>query len=584
MRHATLRLGLAAALVALSSCRTTDTRPGLSGLRADGDALRAAKPVPVFVVIGGYGTCKAMAFDAAYKSPFDGRVWASSPYYRELFAGTGTVEHGNSMVSSFLGNTFFRDTYKEFWRGDGDWEATTIFACHSADTAFDKQEFVWWNPTAARDTATIAAKTDPNERYAAMGFDWFYLKTPPADDAGDPYARDGYRGGFQGFDRFTAAVKKLAADLNPNGVVRPVYLLGHSMGGYAATRLAASLEKDVDLLGLLSVDPISPGRCPAVKLDWWTNVYDVALTGVALTSVRKLPGCMSGFPPDLLPFAAKARQILAANNERLGWAADKKSYFHYYQDQFAVLRSGPNPYAQVNVLKRYETVKVKSGLRLLFFGPIISYFDGDLQAGRALNAHVAVNLDDEVWKWAPGSGRTDSWIGYRHRADALSFNHEPGAQLKWSESGLRQPLEASLGGVGLVLAGEAEGDGTAIFDYFENFQTTAVSSSALEGVLQKDQGVRYHCSPRATKDLVAVGADETMLGKQTILCYDGTDDADPGARSAILVARDGAMLEVSRDPVPEGNVRVEASAAERAGSSFAGKAGSVVALPPDGGK
>ncbi len=531
-------LGLCAAALAAAGCRTSESK---ATLREAGTSAAAAPkaPEPVFVVTGGFGTCKPMAFNGGYKSPFDGRVWSGSAYYKDLFAGTGSVEHGNSMVSSFLANTFQLNTYKNIWLGKGDWEQNVIFACHSPDTAFDKQEFVWWNPSLAKSAAQIRATTTNDERYAAMGFDWFYLKTPTPGTYADPYARDGYRGGSQGLPRFVAAIKKLAADLNPGGGLRPVYLLGHSMGGYMSVRLADQLENDVNLAGLLTIDPISPGLCPANKLDVWTNALDVMVSGIVFTAVTKLPGCTMGYPSDLNGISPHVRRILDDNSEKLGFGRDRKSWFHYYQDQFVVLHSGHNPWANISVLKRYELVRVRSRAMLLFGGLVANIMSGNVQAGRALNGHVAVNLDEEVWKWDAGAGRSDSWMAYRHRADALNTVHPSGSWQLWQNASFRRPSE------------QVEGFGLGLTD--DQPSPAAQPVDADKAPVPPETGTALKCADSSSfqTQLVAMVGPEAAqrdFGDLTAapqkLCLDGDSVEDKAAHAAVLEGADGKVFAV----------------------------------------
>lgn len=529
-----------AALLSVASCRATLGQSNLRDAPAAG-AANQVPPQPVFVVIGGYGSCKGMAFNNRFKSPFDGRVWNYSSYFTELFAGTGPVEHGSLMVSKFFVNTYLARTYTNIWLGRyNDWERSTILACHSNDTDFDKQEFVWWNPTRAQPRTDVLRSSD---RYGAMGFDWFFVKSPPNPRTWvDPYAGPGTRaypthGGNQGFARFVAAVKQLAADLNPNSPIRPVYVIGHSMGGYMTVRLAEQLSTGVDLMAVETIDPISPALCPATNLSIWSKAVDVVLrgvTGMVLRSLPRIPGCISGYPADLAEPSAQVRRILDATNTRLNLPSDRKSWYHYYQDGFPILHSGHNRWADMSVLKRYYVRPLINTPLLEHAGGVPRGETGIIREG-TFCGHMAINADEEVWRWQPADGRTDSWIAYQIRADALLLLHPTGAFDRWKASHYMRPSE-TIAGLGLAL-----NDAILADNPMEKPPVTKTSDTPLTCTTPD----------KVAPTLQEIVGDESMQqdfagadASTKSLCIDGAGVESIDATTAVLEGNDGHVFAV----------------------------------------
>lgn len=116
---------------------------------------------------------------------------------------------------------------------------------------------------------------------------------------------------------FVAAVAERAG-----GARRPVYLHGHSYGGWVAALTAAALPSSVSLRMLVTVDPISPSQCTP-------SSYLRALASPA-AAPWILAGCQRA-PTDL---GVSARNAVVARLPDGGWR-------HYYQRNFIPLRSGP---------------------------------------------------------------------------------------------------------------------------------------------------------------------------------------------------------------------------------------------------
>jgi hypothetical protein len=116
---------------------------------------------------------------------------------------------------------------------------------------------------------------------------------------------------------FFSAVESVTA-----GGRHPVYIHGHSYGGWLAMFLAWQLPDSVDVRQLSVADPISPAHCTV-------SSYLLAIAS-PLTAGAALAGCQRA-PTDFLP-AHRAR--LRARVADGGWR-------HYYQRNFLPLRSGP---------------------------------------------------------------------------------------------------------------------------------------------------------------------------------------------------------------------------------------------------
>lgn len=106
------------------------------------------------------------------------------------------------------------------------------------------------------------------------------------------------------------------------GARRPVYLHGHSYGGWVAAQTAAALPTSVELRMLVTVDPISPNECAP------SNYLRAAASPAAAPWI--LAGCQRA-PADVT--AGVRRAVL----DRLPDGA----WRHYYQRNFLPLRSGP---------------------------------------------------------------------------------------------------------------------------------------------------------------------------------------------------------------------------------------------------
>lgn len=120
-----------------------------------------------------------------------------------------------------------------------------------------------------------------------------------------------------------------------DGARRPVFLLGHSYGGWLAMRAAWSLPPSADLRLLFTVDPISPNECTVGSY----------LRAVAspLTAPWSLAGCQHA-PTD---FTRSARQ-------RIVTRVSDGGFRHYYQRNFVPLRSSamegdPQPHRTYDV-------------------------------------------------------------------------------------------------------------------------------------------------------------------------------------------------------------------------------------------
>ena len=376
--------------------------------------------IPMIVVIDGKSSCKSLAFDQRYLSPFDGRMWGSQ-YYQELYATTGSRGHGSNMVSPILNDIYPQKVHEIFWKGNsGHWDYSQIFACHSGSTTKDRQELVWWSDRYNRSYDTIFEESDANKKYAHMGYDWMYVKSnDPGDSNFDPYkdpvSGHTYRTGPSGYNRFLDLIQKTARNNNYGyeGKV-PVYVVGYSLGGYLATRIAADLDhSQFALMSLVTIDPISPRTCPAYKLDADAWVDDAWDGGVGQSFGKRLAGC-TGFPAELGPYSFKARQIIDRNSAEMG-LSNRRAFINYYSNFFA-LKSGHNRHAHVNV-------------QLSYWG----------------NGHVAIVKDDSIWKWDPTEGVDDSWLAYRIRADGLHLKSGYPSFDRWKKSDYVTPSVARPG-------------------------------------------------------------------------------------------------------------------------------------------
>ena len=127
----------------------------------------------------------------------------------------------------------------------------------------------------------------------------------------------------------------LAVADRAGGERRPVYLHGHSYGGWVATLTAAALPSTVDLRLLVTVDPISPAHCAV-------SSYLRALASPA-AAPWILAGCQRA-PTDV---SVDTRQRVLGRLPDGGWR-------HYYQRNFLPLRSSafegaPQPHRTYDV-------------------------------------------------------------------------------------------------------------------------------------------------------------------------------------------------------------------------------------------
>jgi hypothetical protein len=113
-----------------------------------------------------------------------------------------------------------------------------------------------------------------------------------------------------------------------------VVVVGFSYGGWLALKLLPMLEKQVQILGLLTIDPISMDQCPMIDL------LNGALRG------ESLEGCVSA-PHDV-------------TSEELSMATQKPgSWLNVYQDTGFYLHSGPLSGAR-NAVKNHPNTNPRS--------------------------------------------------------------------------------------------------------------------------------------------------------------------------------------------------------------------------------
>lgn len=112
----------------------------------------------------------------------------------------------------------------------------------------------------------------------------------------------------------------VAARLGREG--RPLYVLGHSYGGWLAMHTVWSLPASADVRLLFTVDPISPAQCTAASY--------VRAAASPASAPWHLAGCQRA-PTD---FSPAARREVRGHLPDGGWR-------HYYQRNFLPLRSGP---------------------------------------------------------------------------------------------------------------------------------------------------------------------------------------------------------------------------------------------------
>ena len=270
------------------------------------------------------------------------------------------------------------------------------------------------------------------------------------------------------------------------------------------------------------------------------------------------------------------------------------------------LHSGHNPWADISVLKRYEFVKVGSRSALLFGGLGTSLLTGNLQTGRALNAHVAINADDAIWRWSVAQSQSDSWIAYRHRSDALGLVYPAGAWQKWQDSKFRQPSEDVPAGAALALTDDDPGalkqtlDAAAApvgagavqgGDIAAGGVATA-SKVALEAALKKSEGSSFKCSDggdarQALTQIVGQDAAsrdfQGVLTDQKYFCHDGASIQDADANAVVVLGADDRMFSAQSTRVDEADVtRMQAAGADATvGREFHGMPGAPVPLPAD---
>lgn len=112
----------------------------------------------------------------------------------------------------------------------------------------------------------------------------------------------------------------LAVAERAGGERRPVYLHGHSYGGWVAAQTAAALPSSVDLRMLVTVDPISPAHCA------------VASYLRAVASPAAAPWVLAGCQRAPTDVGADMRRWVLDRLPDGGWR-------HYYQRNFLPLRS-----------------------------------------------------------------------------------------------------------------------------------------------------------------------------------------------------------------------------------------------------
>jgi pimeloyl-ACP methyl ester carboxylesterase len=160
-----------------------------------------------------------------------------------------------------------------------------------------------------------------------------------------------------GFDVLAPLVRSVAERAGGS----PVYLHGHSYGGWVAMHLAASLPASVQVRMLVTVDPISPAHCTPAS-------YLVAAAS-PLTAPWTLAGCQRA-PTD---FSPGARRWILARLPDGAWR-------HYYQRGFIPLRA--SDFDAPSAHRRYDV------------SPFLTRLGG---AHPSWNAHVGIDELSVVW-------------------------------------------------------------------------------------------------------------------------------------------------------------------------------------------
>ncbi len=162
---------------------------------------------------------------------------------------------------------------------------------------------------------------------------------------------------------------------------RPVFIVGHSHGGWLAMKTALILPASVPLAGVVTNDPISRVNCGVQAILWQVNHN----------------GCQEA-PQDVSD--DERGQILARISGGGQWR-------HYYQRNFAPLRSAA--FAGTNV----PQVQVD-------LSPFLSYYGGGTVA--SMNAHTGID------------NMQSPWIHIRAHVQASAPAAAPGLQLADSAS------------------------------------------------------------------------------------------------------------------------------------------------------
>lgn len=102
----------------------------------------------------------------------------------------------------------------------------------------------------------------------------------------------------------------------------PVFLIGHSHGGWLAMEIARRLPEWVRVMSLTTNDPISPRHCTPVN--YIAAIASPSASGIALAGCRQAPADMN----------ENIRSSILARMPGRGWR-------HYYQRNFLPLSSSP---------------------------------------------------------------------------------------------------------------------------------------------------------------------------------------------------------------------------------------------------
>ncbi len=382
---------------------------------------------PLYVLIGGRGSCGTLThytFGAGdYVTPFNGLRFGEA--FAAHASGSTASAHPSTLITDFRNDLMTPEEHERYWRSPATSD-NYVFACHSSQLD-GTQQFVWWTEANARPEAEWSGLGvgDRAKRYGRMGFRRFVVERPP----GDPY------GGMPGLSDFVADVAASAKRLNPDDGLRPIYVIGHSMGGSMAMRLVAALadQPEVDALGLQTLDPISAKGCPS---NFWSGI-----------TATQPEGC-TRFPADA--DTAAVRRRLDAGRERAGGRiATLANWINYWQgprlagseslvtdrnqnelpepvdasDDHSYskrLHSGPSPAGSADL-----------DVRVVYRGVLIDGF----------KSHGWLASAGGIWRWKPrrvgksGLGRLvdASRFGYVIRFQALALTRGDEAVKEWRE-------------------------------------------------------------------------------------------------------------------------------------------------------